>query len=61
MRRFFEYMSVPSENITIMGESTKEIKHFESFVVCYMHEHKDDYGKCNEFLCLYHFIFLIPS
>merc|ERR1719491_1064517 len=47
LRRFFEYMSVPAEHITIIGENAKEIKDFESFAISYMHTHKDDYVLMN--------------
>ena len=43
MAKFFEFMSVPPEQVTIMGDGADEIKGFEDFVVGFMENHKNDY------------------
>ena len=43
--KFFDFLSIPREDCVITGESASDIRGFEDFVVDFMHDHKDNYGK----------------
>ena len=41
--KFFDFLAIPSEKCTVMGDGTAEIMGFETFVVEFMENHKEDY------------------
>jgi len=43
LAKFFDFMAVPREQTTILGDGAEEIKGFEDFVVGFMENHKNDY------------------
>lgn len=43
--KFFEFMGVPKQNCTILGEQSDEIIAFEDIVCTFMEEHEEDYGE----------------
>lgn len=52
LAKFFEFMSIPPENCTVVGDGFSEVKGFEDLVVNFMQDHKNDYGMCiSDLLC----------
>jgi len=43
LAKFFEFLDIPTDHSTIIGDGTDEIKGFEDFVVNFMQNHENDY------------------
>ncbi|KAL7524615.1 hypothetical protein ACHAXR_001381, partial [Thalassiosira sp. AJA248-18] len=43
LSKFFEFIDIPQEKCTILGDGTAEIKGFVDYVVSFMKDHADDY------------------
>ncbi|KAL7452366.1 hypothetical protein ACHAWC_004089, partial [Mediolabrus comicus] len=43
LAKFFDFMDIPSDHCTVLGDGADEIKGFEDFVVNFMESHKNDY------------------
>jgi len=43
LAKFFDFLNIPKENCTIVGDGCSEVNGFEDLVVSFMQNHRDDY------------------